>query len=552
MMKARVSCVSALAVLLALTGCGSSAVPEPEGFSAQRVVGGGVDTTNQFPWVGFLGTPSWSCSAELITPNWILTANHCITGTTDTPTTGDVMGQFDVSFDPVANSGTGGNPSFHFSHSPFTAGDADSKVFVRKSGAIDSGSREDNAQDLALIRLDKSVPASLFAPAPIAGFTAPAGALGCTSIAQNGGVATLIGYGPTDGSFCATGDVFCSSGPFPGRNSFHDGGWGYQNANAGDQYLSNTWSVLSYHGTAHGDSGGALFWAAQGQVCGINSGFYDNGGYATDYEAQVDSPLNNAFLRQHLLNADGTLKGTCNLTTQGFLGEASEAGGTVFQITGNGFDTAHPPAVTFDGVPALGVTCSSTTQCSVTAPPHANGLVHLSVSMWTNSVCTANTLAVQYGPVQPSCSASYACQANYVGAATISCPFGVTGTLWRSTNGGASVPIQTATQNVTGFADYYSPGAGAQIVYQVVASDADGTSGSAPMTVTAKDCSCHPATTCESGYNCGTMSDGCGGHISCGTCAGGVLCGGNVCGGRVLHCPIGTGDCGGYCCRNPN
>jgi len=47
--------------------------------------------------------------------------------------------------------------------------------------------------------------------------------------------------------------------------------------------------------------------------------------------------------------------------------------------------------------------------------------------------------------------------------------------------------------------------------------------------------SCVPTTCAELGDNCGTVSDGCGGTLDCGTCSGGQTCGGggtpNVCGG---------------------
>src|SRR5574338_1064473 len=45
---------------------------------------------------------------------------------------------------------------------------------------------------------------------------------------------------------------------------------------------------------------------------------------------------------------------------------------------------------------------------------------------------------------------------------------------------------------------------------------------------------CSPATSCAQGQDCGSIPDGCGGSVSCGTCGSGQTCGGggtpNVCG----------------------
>jgi hypothetical protein len=46
-------------------------------------------------------------------------------------------------------------------------------------------------------------------------------------------------------------------------------------------------------------------------------------------------------------------------------------------------------------------------------------------------------------------------------------------------------------------------------------------------------CGCSPIITCPAGYECGTVSDGCGGVVSCGTCAAPATCGG---GGVANQC----------------
>jgi MYXO-CTERM domain-containing protein len=46
---------------------------------------------------------------------------------------------------------------------------------------------------------------------------------------------------------------------------------------------------------------------------------------------------------------------------------------------------------------------------------------------------------------------------------------------------------------------------------------------------TSNHCGCTPATSCPTGDACGTASDGCGGMITCGTCGAGQTCSGNQC-----------------------
>jgi len=85
-------------------------------------------------------------------------------------------------------------------------------------------------------------------------------------------------------------------------------------------------------------------------------------------------------------------------------------------------------------------------------------------------------------------------------------------------------------------------------------SAACGTSACTQSTTTTKDdvcaSTCVPVTTCPVGDNCGTVSDGCGGTVTCGTCTAPQSCGGsgtaNVCGAActpITTCPAGA-DCG--------
>lgn len=70
------------------------------------------------------------------------------------------------------------------------------------------------------------------------------------------------------------------------------------------------------------------------------------------------------------------------------------------------------------------------------------------------------------------------------------------------------------------------------------------------MTGTTAPPGCVPSVTaCPAGYNCGSVSNGCGGMISCGTCSGGATCGG---GGVAFHCGTPTAACTPHGCGTAN
>jgi hypothetical protein len=168
-------------------------------------------------------------------------------------------------------------------------------------------------------------------------------------------------------------------------------------------------------------------------------------------------------------------------------------------------------------------------------------------------------------PPAPWCTAQWECQYQpYEGDTVISCPLGLSDlTLQRLIDGTFQTISANTTQDLNAFVDYYTPPAGTVITYQVIRSDANGSTPSGPLTVTATDCSCHPDTSCGPDAECGTFSDGCGGTVSCGTCGSGLTCSDNhccpagqswngirnVCTTGPTTCPLGEGDCGGYCCR---
>jgi hypothetical protein len=78
--------------------------------------------------------------------------------------------------------------------------------------------------------------------------------------------------------------------------------------------------------------------------------------------------------------------------------------------------------------------------------------------------------------------------------------------------------------------------------------DGDGCCPSGCQNATDSDCACTPETCASLGYQCGSVSDGCGGTLNCGTCTQGT-CNAGVCGGGTGSGSIGDpcsslSDCG--------
>jgi hypothetical protein len=102
-----------------------------------------------------------------------------------------------------------------------------------------------------------------------------------------------------------------------------------------------------------------------------------------------------------------------------------------------------------------------------------------------------------------------------------------------------SVQSETLFPGVaTSFVDSYTPSASQpSFTYRVCSSDVAGGACSAPFTVNAvESCSnaCEPVTCAEVGYQCGAPSNDCGGTLACGTCPAGDYCTSNY-----MCCPTG-------------
>jgi hypothetical protein len=164
-------------------------------------------------------------------------------------------------------------------------------------------------------------------------------------------------------------------------------------------------------------------------------------------------------------------------------------------------------------------------------------------------------------PPSPWCSAKWNCFDDYTGATVVSCPLGLQGlTLQRLIGSTFQTVTANTTQVLNAFTVDYGTAPGTVLTYRVLRG---GVAGS-PMQVTATDCGCHPSTYCGyGGIECGVVGNECGGTESCGQCAAGLSCSSNhccpegqkwddirnICTAKPKQCPIGWGDCGGYCCR---
>jgi hypothetical protein len=281
-------------------GCVAGAVadaPDPAiDNHASEIAGGTLDGPYGHPFVGQMslydanGNGMNACSAFLISPRWVMTANHCITGTT---TFKENAANFwddrlqltiGVNFDPHGIAS--GNPATGFWHTYAQSG----PIYVMIPGTKGMPARQvcescasDSAMDVALFQLD--TPVTNIQP------VRPVARVGACAPKFDG---LLIGYGANGGWCTANAD----NGD---RNSLWSTGWDRDSQPGNSSVFQNNWSyVCGYGGPVHGDSGGPLL--HDGAVpCGVASRYYASVGWLgpsikTDYAA-LDSQAAIDFVR---------------------------------------------------------------------------------------------------------------------------------------------------------------------------------------------------------------------------------------------------------------
>jgi len=152
----------------------------------------------------------------------------------------------------------------------------------------------------------------------------------------------------------------------------------------------------------------------------------------------------------------------------------------------------------------------------------------------TAGVCgTAPTLSVAGLTVNP---ASVAGGSSSTGTVTLNmaAPSGGAGVFLSSSNTAASVPSSVVVPQEQTSATFTAGTSAVQTTTSATITAQLGGTVTAALTITAGG-TCTPTTCAAQGKNCGTISNGCGAVLTCGTCSGSQTCGGggvaNVCGG---------------------
>jgi hypothetical protein len=153
----------------------------------------------------------------------------------------------------------------------------------------------------------------------------------------------------------------------------------------------------------------------------------------------------------------------------------------------------------------------------------------------TPGVCgTPATLSVASLALNP---ASVTGGSSSVGTVTLNmaAPSGGAGVFLSSSNAAATVPQSVVVPAGQTSASFTATTSAVSASTSATITASLGGSKTAVLTITPAGAACTPTTCAAQGKNCGTISNGCGGTLSCGACAAPQTCGGggvaNVCGG---------------------